>query len=131
MAHRHIKMKQLDRLQVNRFSLSMSRGYMVNIIYFMNFLICILGAIFQCPFSTSEIEISECERISSLSSDYQGSFQNNFTKLALIWLQLIFHFVSEKSEWTIWIKLTNIFISELSLFRAYFESIKILDMVKH
>jgi len=31
------------------------------------------GAIFQCPFSTSEIEISECERISSLSSDYKDS----------------------------------------------------------
>ena len=49
---------------------------------------CILGAIFQCPFSTSEIEISECERISSLSSDYKGSFQNNFKKLTLIWRQL-------------------------------------------
>ena len=58
----------------------------------MSVLMCILGAIFQCPFSTSEIEISECERISSLSSDYKGSFQNNFTKLALIRLQLvIFH----------------------------------------
>ena len=54
----------------------------------MSVLMCILGAIFQCPFSTSEIEISECERISSLSSDYKGSFQNNFKKLTLIWRQL-------------------------------------------
>ena len=61
----------------------------------MSVLMCILGAIFQCPFSTSEIEISECERISSLSSDYKGSFQNNFKKLTLIWRQL---FLTKMSE---------------------------------
>ena len=63
--------------------------------YRMSVLMCILGAIFQCPFSTSEIEISECERISSLSSDYKGSFQNNLKKLTLIWRQL---FLTKMSE---------------------------------